>query len=346
MMFLVLCANVEGTCTAIIPLIKGDSRFSYGAILHQFFIVLAKLVIIARIMGFPTWTLWGMGLAGAGALVAILLAYLAQSPRFLARAGINARLMQLRMHGFVGLALALQLLAFGFFFAGVPLEPQETAVFMPTPDLTPTETPATAGEIVALTNADLTLTAVALASPTPTNTRPVSSTPATGAFGGPPAAITATLPAVTITSAVETVVGISTATVPAISTAAATGTAVSANTPTPTATPTGGPTNTPTPSPTNTPTATPTQTPTPTLTPTPIAGKTAVVTIGSNGALSLLRVPGGATVARLLNGDVVIIQPGHANYGGDLWQEVRTVNGILGWVPNAVLNYDTANNEP
>ncbi|MBE2200856.1 MAG: hypothetical protein IAE79_19750, partial [Anaerolinea sp.] len=135
-------------------------------------------------MGFPTWTLWGMGLAGAGALVAILLAYLAQSPGFLARVGLNARRMQLRLRAFVTLALALQLMAFGFFFAGVPLGGQETAVLPPTPS--PTATEATAGEIVALTEADRAATAVALASPTPTTTRPAQSTPVTGAFGGQP----------------------------------------------------------------------------------------------------------------------------------------------------------------
>ncbi|MCA9957460.1 MAG: hypothetical protein KC443_00410, partial [Anaerolineales bacterium] len=144
-------------------------------------------------MGFPTWTLWGMGLSGAGALVAILLAYLAQSPRLLARAGINARLMQFRLRIFIGLALAMQLMAFGFFFAGVPLGTEATAVILtPSPSF-PTQTPVTAGEIVALTDADETATAVALVSPSPTATRQPQTTPATGAFGRAPTAVTTTV---------------------------------------------------------------------------------------------------------------------------------------------------------
>ncbi len=258
-----------------------------------------------------------MGLAAVGALAAILLAYLAQSPRFVARAGLSARQVQLRLRTLTGLALALQLLAFGFFFAGVPLDGEETAV-LPTPILEATNTPETAGEVVALTAEDLTATVMAQASPTPTNTRAPSGTSATGAFGGPPASATEDVAAIEETLIAETAVP--TNTLPAQPTA-------TQQTPTPTQTPT------------STPTPTPTQTPTPTLTPTPIDGETAVVNTGG-GNLVVQRVPGGDIVALVPNGSLVILQPGHANYAGDLWREIRTVNGILGWVPEALLTFD------
>ncbi len=277
-----------------------------------------KLVIIA-VMGFPTWTLWGMGIAAVGALAAILLAYLMQSPRFVARTGLSTRQLQMQQRVLTGMALALQLLTIGFFFAGVPLGGQETAV-LPTPELTATNTPETAGEIVALSNENLTATAVAQTSPTPTSTRSLSGTPATGAFGGLPTATTeataGTEDAIFETPAPETAV--------------------------PTNTLSAQPTNatlTPTPTQTPTSTPTPTQSPTPTLTPTPVEGETAVANTGG-GNLAVQRVPGGSIVALVPNGGIVILQPGHANYAGNLWREIRTVNGILGWVPEAQLLFD------
>lgn len=275
-----------------------------------------------------------MGMAAIGALVATALAYLTQSPRYLARQGLNARQAQVRLRMLTGLALALQLLAFGFFFAGVPLGRPETAVLSsPTPSLTP----ATAGEIVALTEADLTATAVAQVSPTPTFTRPAASTPVTGAFVPPP---TATEEALATVQATPTAV----ATAVATATGSATETATAVNTPVPPVgnTATISP-NTPTPSATNTPaptataSATPTLTPSPTPTPTPIEGKTAVVNTPNGGNLGIQRVPGGAVIAAVPNGGIVILLPGHANYGGNLWQEVRTLTGVRGWVPKSVL---------
>ncbi|MCA9932941.1 MAG: hypothetical protein H6662_06460 [Ardenticatenaceae bacterium] len=253
-------------------------------------------------MGFPTWTLWGMGVSAVGALLAILLAYLMQSSRFVAQAGLSARQVDRRRRSFTGLALALQLLTVGFFLAGVPIGGQETAV-LPTPIPLATNTPET---VAAATEPP---------SPSPTITRAISQTPATGAFSLPPGTV------VTPTLAVET------------ETVAATAV--------PTATPSPNPTtsSTQTPTPSSTPTATPTQTPTPTLTPTPIEGETAkAVTNGGN--LVVQRVPGGEIVGLVPNGGLVILQPGHANYAGDLWREVRTVDGILGWVPETSLAFN------
>lgn len=275
-------------------------------------------------MGFPTWTLWGMGVSGLGALLAILLAYAAQSPRFLARAGVSGRQMELRLRTFIGLALACQLLTVGFFFAGVPLDPT-AALVVATPSPQPTQTPETAGDIVALSPADITATAVSAVSPTPTSTRPVAATPATGAFGGPPAAITPTVPAIGTPITV-----------------AATATATPSATATPGSTATAAASSTPTLTPSSTPTPPPTPTPTPTLTPTPIEGNTAVVRAGL-GTVPVQRVPGGQNVARLNAGDVVILQPGRANFGGEQWREIRTTAGILGWVPESTLSFDEEN---
>ncbi len=277
-----------------------------------------------------------MGMAAIGALVATALAYLTQSPRYLARQGLNVRQAQVRLRMLTGLALALQLLAFGFFFAGVPLDRPATAVL---PTVMPTITPATAGEIVALTDADLTATAVAQVSPTPTFTRPAANTPATGAFVPPP---TSTEAALTTAQATPTTVvtAVATATVSATERATAVNTpappvgntaTISPNTPTPSAT------NTPVPTATASATPTPSLTPSPTPTPTPIEGKTAVVNTPNGSNLGIQRVPGGTVITSVPNGGIVILLPGHANYGGNLWQEVRTLTGVRGWVPESVL---------
>lgn len=251
-----------------------------------------------------------MGLSGLGALIAVFLAYLAQSPRLLGRLGLGGRRWELRARAFTGYALALMLLVLGFFLAGVPLDtPAATPVAANTVTPTISPTPATAGEIVALTDADLTATQVAGMTPTPTFTPPSSG--GSGAFGPSP---TATVSATAVTTA--TIPSSPSPTAPLTSTIPATAT--------------DNVTATPTPSPT------PTQTPLPTLTPTPIAGETAVVETGG-GTLAVQRMPGGATVARVGDGDTVILQPGHANYAGELWRQIRTVRGITGWVPEAFL---------
>ncbi|MEM7333030.1 MAG: hypothetical protein AAF490_13155, partial [Chloroflexota bacterium] len=81
-------------------------------------------------MGFPDWTLIGMGASMIGALFMTLLTYLAMSPLTLARLRLANSQLPLRVREFVGYTIACLLLVVGFFLAGVPLgaEPEATAV--------------------------------------------------------------------------------------------------------------------------------------------------------------------------------------------------------------------------
>ena len=90
---------------------------------------------------------------------------------------------------------------------------------------------------------------------------------------------------------------------------------------------------------TSTPTPAPTETPFPTMTPTPIDGETAVV-ITQAGLTWLYQSPGGQQAEQVFDGDVVILRGGHANRDGDVWQEIMTVNGRWGWIPEEFLVYD------
>lgn len=260
-----------------------------------------------------------MGVTGLGALIAIALAYMAQSPRFLARIGLAGARLDLRVREFTGYALAFVLLAFGFFLAGVPLGTSASDVAGAT--AVPTGVPEeTAVAAVATPPPDLD---AAVDSETPVATGAPRLTPESGAFGGPPPAAAA---ATAETDADSTTVPPSAddATAPAEATVTAT--------PIPTTTAAA----TTTPLPTGTPTDTPTVTPTPTLTPTPIVGETAVIQTGGS-TLWVRRSPGGQQLTLVRNGDVVILTSGHANRGGILWQEVRTVDGVLGWVQEEFL---------
>ena len=250
------------------------------------------------------WTLWGMGLAVVGALLAVALAFAALSPRFLARVGLAGSRLDLRVRSFVGLALALLLLGGGFFLAGVPVEllgiaaPTAQSVVGATavPTLPPLMTATINGAATAET-----------AAPT---SQTFAQTPQSGAFGGPPpkGVLTVTLPALAGSPAVDV-----------------------ANTSSPR--PTEPPTSTPTPS--------PTVTPTPTLTPTPIEGETAVINTGSS-TIWVHRSPGGQNLALARGGDTVILQSGHANQGGIPWQEVMTLDGTVGWVQEQFLDFNDA----
>ena len=262
-------------------------------------------------MGFPEWTLWGIGISAVGALLMIGLSLLAQSPPTLSRMRLLSARLDLRAKAFTGYGFALLLLAFGFFLAGVPLESMpETAV----PNTTPiAQTDATTTPEIANEMDSDSSTSQPTDTPTP---RPTLSSAESGSFGS-------SLPEATATA------------VPEDATPGPTvqPTATPTNTPTnaPSATPT--PTATPTNTPTSTATATPTNTPTPTLTPTPIQGETAVITTQGN-PISLRRAPGGQQVlSQLQNGTVVVLQNGRANQGAILWREVRTTDGTLGWVP-------------
>ena len=101
------------------------------------------------------------------------------------------------------------------------------------------------------------------------------------------------------------------------------------------------PTNTPSPTETpvipstSTPTSIPTGTPTPTLEPTqtvvPPLGETAVIQTGGN-TLWVRQTPGGRILNLLNDGDTVVLSDGIANWNGEVWQEIRTLSGALGWV--------------
>ena len=267
-------------------------------------------------MGFPEWTLAGMGLSVLGAIFFTLLAYIAQSPRTLVRLGLAGRHLELRVKMFTGYTLACLFLLLGFFLAGVPLGPAaETAAAAPT-------AVAGAGQPPAETNFSVTVTAAG----TPSPARPAEGrrTPSSGAFGGPPPGFQ---PAETTETSGETAVPSQPDTEIPV-TAAATPTPGNELTPTAVAV-----------TPTATPTPTPTATPTPTITPTPIDGETAVIDIGS-GTIWVYRSPGGQRLALLTNGDTVILANGRANRDGLIWRKIRTVNGITGWIEEGFIRYE------
>jgi hypothetical protein len=89
------------------------------------------------------------------------------------------------------------------------------------------------------------------------------------------------------------------------------------------------------------PTTTPTLTPSPTLTPTPIAGPT--VRIGDEtSTLPVRRLPGldEPVLAVLVRGDIVLPLSSHAFHTGEVWREISTVAGIIGWVPERFLVFE------
>ena len=258
-----------------------------------------------------------MGISGLGALLMIGLALLAQSPTTLARMRLLSARLDLRARTFTGYGFALLLLAFGFFFAGVPIEPMaETAVSTtPVALATTLASPAGTNEITAVFTDTLTVD-----NATP---RPTISSASSGSFGAPPS------------DTAEETVPTAAAVLPDASATIAPTTAAT-NTPPATNTPTATPSHTPT----STASPTPTNTPTPTVTPTPIEGETALISTQGN-PISVRRAPGSQQIlAQLQNGTVVVVQNGRANQGGLLWREVRTVEGVLGWVPEEFLSFD------
>jgi hypothetical protein len=311
-------------------------------------------------MGFPTWTLWGMGLSAFGALIAIGLALLAQTPRLLSRFGLIRFRFDLRARSFTVYGFALLLLSVGFFLAGVPLgssagntpatqtagvgEGTIVAEATANNDLsTGVQTPATitdeshesdsgfsvptgSGATIGLPGEETGEGAIA-----PTAPAELVGTSATGASFDTPdtPALTTTL---AITSGESVFVGTAEVEVEETST------------PTPepaTLTPTALPSATMTTAPTETPTASPTVEPTATPSPTPIDEPTAVIGAGTS-TLWIRRTPGGQNLALLNRGDRVILLGGHANYGGRLWREVRTLDGVIGWVQEEYLEFSVS----
>jgi hypothetical protein len=325
-------------------------------------------------MGFPTWTLWGMGLSAFGALIAIALALLAQTPRLLSRFGLIRFRFDLRARSFTVYGFALLLLSVGFFLAGVPLG-------SPAANTPATETSG-AGEVTIATEAPANSTTADNATAnndlsTGFQTPLAEQTPATitdesegsdsgfsvptgnGATIGLPGeetgegGIVPTNPAELVgtsttgasfdTPALTTTFAITSSESVLVGTAEveATGTATpEPDTSTPTALPSATSATTTT-APTETPIASPTVEPTATPSPTPIDEPTAVIGAGTS-TLWIRRTPGGQNLALLSRGDRVILLAGHANYGGRLWQEVRTLDGVLGWVQEEYLEFSAS----
>jgi hypothetical protein len=262
-------------------------------------------------MGFPAWTLWGMGLSAVGALLALLLALLGQSPQLLKRSGLIRARLDLRVRAFTSYAFALLLLAIGFFLAGVPIGSLQAET--PEEENSLVEVPGTGSESGAGSGGT---TIAEQLLPTPTLT---PGTPESGAFGGPPTEAE---------DAQSENAGIGQPISPTLTVPVTTPSATAA-----------GPTSTPTRENTATPTATPlpTETPTPTLTPTPISGQTAVVDAGGS-RIWMRRSPGGQDLVLVSDQEILLILPGHANQGGQLWQEVSTLDGVNGWLLEELLS--------
>lgn len=248
-----------------------------------------------------------MGLSAVAALLAIALSFLAQSPRMLTRLHLTGSRLDLRARTLTGYGLALLLLAMGFFAAGVPLGGPGAAAAPTAAAALAEATPATTAAETLPANGSQSGAMVGL----PTSS--AGDEEANGVGGG--------LPTVDLSA------------VAPITTTAAAG-------PSPTVTTAPG-TPTPEATPTLFPTATPTPTPSPTPSPTPILVPTA--TVGENtSTLPVRQLPGGPVLVVLTRGDIVLPRPGHAFQNGDVWREISTVNGVIGWVPDEFLDYGEA----
>lgn len=287
-------------------------------------------------MGFPNWTLWGMGLAALGALVSILLAFIAQTPRLLARLGLVGARLDLRARTFTGYGLAFLLLAGGFFLAGVPLgeaEPPATAAQLQeeSQGIPATAAPDEPGAAAVPFDAAATPEAEAPLDEAETSGDAVTSG---GSGSGMVVRPRETAEPETSDATAEPAAADAAATNEPEATPAAT--EIAAPAPAAEATPTATPTATPPPSPTSTPS--PTTTPTPTMTPTPIDGATARV--GENAsALPVRDKPNGEPIATVYRGDTLLLLPGRAFHTGGLWREISTVDGVVGWVQDVFLDY-------
>jgi len=250
-----------------------------------------------------------MGLAAVGALVAILLAFLAQSPRLLSRLKLTGRRLDLRARALTGYGLALLLLAMGFFLAGVPLDANGGPTVAEV-----TELPGL-GAAVATELAEKTIAAGNGGSQSGAMIGLPTATPggASGAMGGLITPQATLEPGDIITGTIET-------TAEAVAPPAATDAP-------PAATATRAPTVTPTPS------------PTPTATATPILVPTARIN-DETSTLPVRRLPNGPVLVVLTRGDTVIPRTGNAFHGGEVWKEVQTVDGVIGWVPERFLDYE------
>jgi hypothetical protein len=264
-----------------------------------------------------------MGLAAAGALVTIALAFIAQTPRLIGRLGLSGARLDLRARAFTGYGLAFLLLALGFFLAGVPIgqEPATTDEPLALSTAAPGEEVAVAGTVSA---SDDQAAAEATA-----GSAAEAAAPAGGSSSG-----MVVRPRETATA--EAVIPAETGAAAGIPPVDASATGEGAAVPAPTIEDTPEPTAEATT--TLVPTATPTPTPEPTQTPTPIVGPTARV--GDNtSTLPVRKTPNGEPVALVYRGDPVLLLTGHAFHSGGLWREISTVDGVVGWVQDVFLDY-------
>lgn len=279
-------------------------------------------------MGFPMWTLVGMGITAVIAMLMIIIAYLAQSPRALVRLGLGGYRLDLRVKLFTGYALASLILMLGFFLAGVPLGSSVNATAVSTPISEIATSDPTQPDTGAMVELETAVPSSSNPASTNSTAENGAQTPSSGAFGGPPPSNdeNAATETPTLTATPEQAGPSAMPRNDDVETAVPTSPASNSST-----------TVTATPSPTATATPLPTATPTPTITPTPIEGETA--TIDTNGStLWVRRSPGGQQLVLVTDNEVVLLENGRANQGGILWREIRTVTGILGWVQEDFLD--------
>lgn len=290
-----------------------------------------------------------MGLSAVAALIAIALAFIAQTPRLISRLGLTGARLDLRARNLTGYGLALLLLALGFFLAGVPLGgPEADAAVAANAE---TNVPEAQPEELAVAGTIVPEETVTFPPPGEGEASAPGSSggPSTGAMGGigtsgdaedtnESGAFFPTRPSIEASGEI-TATGDVEATVPPelVATGVAEG-----NLSEPVAPPV-EPTTTPEALPTATlaPTVTPTPTPLPTMTPTPIFEPTARV--GDNtSTLVVRRTPGGEQLWLLYRGDIVIPLSGRAFHSGGIWREISTVDGVVGWVQDVFLDYGEA----
>jgi hypothetical protein len=260
-----------------------------------------------------------MGLSVVGALLAIALAFIAQTPRLISRLGLTAARLDLRARAFTGYGMAFLLLALGFFLAGVPLGESTTSAEAPSPQPT-----AASGEEVAIAGTVSPMEAETAPETITNSSQPQATTPTGSSSSGMVARPRETATAEGV--AAEATIG------PGTTPEAGASEALPAVEPGDVAEPTAEPTAT------LSPTATVSPTPEPTPTPTPILGPTARV--GDNtSTLPVRKTPNGEPLALVYRGDTVLLLSGHAFHSGGLWSEISTVDGVVGWVPDVFLDY-------
>ncbi len=276
---------------------------------------------IIILMAFPSWTLIGMGASMIGALIMTLLTYLAMSPQALARLRLANSQLPLRAREFVGYTVACLLLVIGFFLAGVPIgdSPEGTAV---TIIITATPQPITPTSEAEPTDDETSLDSLLQFSDE--ESTPSFNNEDSGSFGSSVGISTQTPEAESEQATLE-------ATIESGEDEEAEADAPATELPTSTPVPTETAVVPPTVTPTTLPTETPTSTPIPTQTPVPPLGETAVIQTGGN-TLWVRQTPGGRTLTLLNDGTTVILSDGVANWNGEAWQEIRTLDGTLGWV--------------